>query len=310
MDDRIVVGYDTSPESVSAVRWAAGHAAYRGWTLEVVHVWGFAGREGGGAGDSWLGREVQEQVHRVAAEGAAIAVEAAPGVDARPVVLHGPPARVLVERAQGARSVVVGRRGAGLVNALVGSSATGVLHRARCPVVVVPAGAPAPAAARGPVVVGFDGSAGSSCALEAAFDQARVLGTDLCVVTAWTAAVETSSAPYWALGYPSQAPGDVAFQEAERMLDTARAWAATRRDVEVSFDAAPGRPSQVLVRRSRHASLVVVGTRGRGGFASLVLGSTSRAVVQRASSPVLVTRSGQTVLDQPPHRREPAAAGV
>lgn len=309
MDDKVVVGYDTSPESAAAVRWAAAQAAGRGWALEVVHVWGFAGREGGGAGESWLGREVQEQVRQVADEGARLAVEAVAGVDARPLVLHGPPARVLVDRAQDARMVVVGRRGAGLVAALVGSAATGVLHRARCPVVVVPAAVHA-GVSREPVLVGFDGSAGAFRALEAGCEQAAHLGTGVSVVTAWTAAAEASSAAYWALGYPSRSPGEVALDEAERVLERARSWAASRQDVEVQFDLAEGRPAQALVRRSRHASLLVVGTRGRGGFTSLVLGSTSRPVVQRAECPVLVTRSAEAVPEPRPPRPARATAGA
>lgn len=309
MDDRVVVGYDTSAESAAAVRWAATQALSRGWELDVVHVWGFAGREGGGAGESWLGREVQEQVRAVAEEGARIAVEAAPGVDARAEVRHGPPARVLVDRAADARLVVVGRRGAGLVTALVGSAATGVLHRARCPVVVVPAGVHA-GAGHEPVLVGFDGSAGAFRALEAGCDQASHLGTSVSVVTAWTTAVETTSPAYWALSYPQRSPAEVALEEAERVLERGRSWAASRRDVDVAFDLAEGRPAQVLVRRSRHAGLLVVGTRGRGGFASLVLGSTSRPVVQRAECPVLVTRSPEAVPEQRPPRPERATASA
>lgn len=295
MDDTVVVGYDTSPESAAAVRWAATQAAARGWALEVAHVWGFAGREGGGAGDTWLGRQVQAQVQEVAAEGAALATEAAPGVGARAVVLHGPPARVLAERGDEVRMVVVGRHGSGGVrSALVGSAATGVLHRARCPVVVVPAGTHAGTGVD-PVLVGFDGSPGAFGALEAACEQARRLGTDVRAVTAWSSTVETTSPRYWATTYPVHSPGEVALEEAERVADRARSWAAAQQDVTVTCDVAEGRAAQVLVRRSHHAGLVVVGTRGRGGFASLVLGSTSRAVVQRAGCPVLVTRGADAV---------------
>lgn len=295
MDDTVVVGYDTSPESAAAVRWAATQAAARGWALEVVHVWGFAGRDGGGAGETWLGRQVQAQVLEVAAEGAALAREAVPEVGVRALVLHGPPARVLAERGDGVRMVVMGRRGAGGGRAsLLGSVATGVLHRARCPVAVVPVGV-RPGTGREPVLVGFDGSPGSFGALEAACDQARRLDTDVLVVTAWTSAVEVASPRYWATTYPVRSPGEVALDEAERVADRARSWASAQQDVTVTCDVAEGRAAQVLQRRSHHAGLVVVGTRGRGGFASLVLGSTSRAVVQHAECPVLVTRGADAV---------------
>ncbi|WP_454049260.1 universal stress protein [Cellulomonas sp. Marseille-Q8402] len=295
MDDRVVVGYDTSPESAAAVRWAATQAAGRGWALDVVHAWGFAGREGGGAGDTWLGRQVQAQVHDVAAEGGGVATEAAPGVGVRAVVAYGPPARVLAERAEDARLVVLGRRGAGSARAtLLGSVTTGVLHRARCPVVVVPEGSHA-GAGRGPVLAGFDGSPGAFRSLEAACEQARRLGTEVVAVTAWTSTGETTSPRYWATSYPVRSPGEVALEEAERVAERARSWSAAQQDVTLSCDVAEGRAAHVLVRRSHHASLVVVGTRGRGGFASLVLGSTSRAVVQHAECPVLVTRGADAV---------------
>lgn len=310
MDDTVVVGYDTSPESAAAVRWAAAGAAARGWALEVAHVWGFAHREGGGAGDTWLGRQVQAQVLEVAAEGAALAAEAVPGVGARAVVLHGSPARVLAERGDEVRMVVVGRHGSGGVrSSLVGSVATGVLHRAHCPVVVVPVGTH-PGAGPAPVLVGFDGSPGSFGALEAACEQARRLGAEVLVVTAWTTTVETTSPRYWATTYPVRSPGEVALGEAERVADRARSWAAAQHDVTVTCDVAEGRAAQVLVRRSHHAALAVVGTRGRGGFAGLVLGSTSRAVVQRSGCPVLVTRGADAVpADTSPHPARTTAGG-
>jgi len=311
VEDRIVVGYDTSAESTAAVRWAASEAARRGWTLDVVHVWGFAGQEGGGAGDSWLGRRVLAQVQEIADEGAALARDAAPGLEARAVVLHGPPAAALVERASGARAVVLGRHGAGRsAGALIGSVTSGVLHHATCAVVVVPDEVRA-AGVGEPVVVGFDASPGGYGAFEAACDAARVHGTEVVALTAWTPTSETSALTYWASAYPRQSPGEVALAEAERVLERARSWAASRHDVSVTCDLAEGRAADVLVRRSRHASLVVVGTRGRGGFASLVLGSTSRTVVHRAHCPVLVTR-GVRPLEEgaPAHAADGSAGGV
>ncbi len=293
MGDTVVVGYDTSAESASAVRWAAVEAARRGWTLEVVHVWGFAGQEGGGAGGSWLGRQVLAQVQEVADEGASLARAAAPGVHAEGVVLHGPPGAVLVERAQDARAVVLGRHGSGRVRGtLVGSVASGVLHHATCPVVVIPEDSHR-AAAGEPVVVGFDGSPQGYGALEAACEHAALHGADVVALTGWTVTADVASTGYWALAYPRQSPGEVALAEAERVVERARSWSSSRHDVTVTCDVAEGRASDVLVRRSRHARLVVVGTRGRGGFTSLVLGSTSRAVVQRAHCPVLVTRGAR-----------------
>lgn len=308
MRDIVVVGYDGSRESTTAVRWAATQAALQGWALDVVHVWGFAGGEGGGAGTSWPGLEVRAAVREVAEEGVRVAREAAPGVAADSVVANGPPAAVLVEHAQDARLVVLGRHGAGRFGGtLVGSVTSGVLHHAHCAVAVVPDEAHV-GGSTDPVVVGFDGSPGSFGALEEACEQARVHGTEVSVVTAWSATGETTSVSYWVLAYPNRSPAEVAMDDAERVLERVWSWSASRHDVTVTCDIAEGRAGEVLVRRSRHASLLVVGTRGRGGFSSLVLGSVSRTAVQRAHCPVLVTRSAQAVREaDPPHQASVSA---
>ncbi|HEY0217848.1 MAG TPA: universal stress protein, partial [Cellulomonas sp.] len=152
----------------------------------------------------------------------------------------------------------------------------------------------------------FDGSSESFGALEAACEQARLRERGVTVLTAWSPAAETRSVTYWTLAYPSRSPGEVALEEAERTLDRARSWFVPQHDVAVTYDLVEGRGHEVLVRRSRHATLVVVGTRGRGGFTSLVLGSVSRAVVQRAHCPVLVTRAARAVREARPPLREPA----
>ncbi|WP_448630038.1 universal stress protein [Cellulomonas soli] len=79
----VVVGYDASQQSATAVRWAAREAARTGSPLLVVHVWGFAHQRTGGAGTSWLGAQVIAGVQAVADEGVAVALEAAPDVHAR-----------------------------------------------------------------------------------------------------------------------------------------------------------------------------------------------------------------------------------
>jgi nucleotide-binding universal stress UspA family protein len=230
-------------------------------------------------------------------------------VVAQACVEHGSPAGVLVDRARHARLAVLGRHGAGrFAGALIGSVTSGVLHHAACPVVVVPEGLDEDVPEGNlPVLVGFDGSAESFGALEAGCDQARLRGAALTVVTAWTVGAETSRPTYWATAYPSRAPGEVAVAEGERTLDRARSWFTPQHDLTVSYDLAEGRAQEVLVRRSRHAGLVVVGTRGRGGFTSLVLGSVSRAVVHRAHCPVLVTRSPRAVQETWPTEDRPVA---
>jgi len=295
MNETVVVGYDDSAESAAAVRWAATEAVRFGAPLEVVHVWGFAGEPHGGAGTSRLGEQVLAAVQGVADAGVDIARETTPGVEVSAVVRHGSVAEALVDLSHDALLVVVGRRGSGRVpGGLLGSVAHAVLHLAHCPVVVVPAvdAGSTPGAGSDEVVAGFDGSPGAYQALAAAAAAARVRGGGVRVLTAWSPASETRSMTYWAVAYPDASPGEVALGRAEHAQAEAREWWATQHpDVPVEWELPVGLPVEALVTASRDAGLVVVGARGRGGLASLLLGSVSRAVVHGAHGPVEVTRS-------------------
>jgi nucleotide-binding universal stress UspA family protein len=295
MSGAVVVGYDESPESADAVRWAALEAVRHGCALDVVHVWGFAHEPHGGAGSSPLGQRVLAAVEEVAHAGAQIARAAAPGVDVRAAVHHGPPAQVLVGLAHEARVLVLGRHGSGrFPGGFLGSVAGAVLAHAPCPVVVVPEGA-VTGESYGSVVVGFDGSPGAYGALDAAARAATERGASLQVVTAWSPATETRALSYWALAYPDATPGEVALGRAEVLQEAARTWLAERSPgLEVGWDIEGGRAVEVLTEASRHADLTVVGARGLGGLTGLLLGSVSRGVVHRAQNAVLVTRAVET----------------
>lgn len=296
MRSAIVVGYDGSPQAAIAVRWAAERAQEQGRPLTVVHAWGFAGQPQGGAGDSWLGDQVVAQVREVAEEGGRIASAAAPGVSVEPVLEHGSPVSVLAARGVHAPMVVLGRHGSGRSpGPLLGSVTSGVLHHAPTAVAVVPETLRA-ADATGPVVVGFDGSSAAYVAVERGRDVAEALGVELQVLVAWTPTVQAVSPRLRALdAMRAPAAADGARQAAEQVADQARRWCQTRPELPSTVRLVEGRAKDVLVRRSADAALVVVGTRGRGGFVSLVLGSVSRAVVHRGHCPVLVTRDPEAV---------------
>lgn len=286
----VVVGYDASERSAAAVRWAAREAARTASPLLVVHVWGFAHQRTGGAGTSWLGAQVVAGVQAVADEGVAVALAAAPDVHARGFVGHGPPAQVLVDHSRDARLVVLGRHGTGWVReAVVGSVAAGVVQHAFCPVAVVPEGE---WTAHGVVLVGVDGSAGADLALDTAAELALARDAELRAVTTWTSVPVTSTMSYWVVAYPDATPDQLALAHAEQVQEVARArLARTAPEAKASWEITEGRAADVLVRASQSADLVVVGARGRGGLAGLLLGSVSRGVVRRAACPVLVTRA-------------------
>lgn len=138
----------------------------------------------------------------------------------------------------------------------------------------------------GGVVVGLDGSSGARAALREAAREASSHGLELHVLRAWTM-TSAPDVPSWGQGY---VPSHVELEEAVR--------AEVAHDVEavlgpepgcvVHVHAVRGSASKRMIEASQSAALVVVGSRGRGGFAGLLLGSTSEQLVRFSRCPVLV----------------------
>lgn len=135
------------------------------------------------------------------------------------------------------------------------------------------------------IVVGVDGSQGARAALEYATREAALRRAQLRVVYAWQISPVVYSSGY--------APDlDEGFNEAAETLAREAVAAVKELDgtVECEGEAVEGQPALVLLREARDADLIVVGNRGHGGFASLLLGSVSHQVVQHAHCPVTVVR--------------------
>jgi nucleotide-binding universal stress UspA family protein len=144
----------------------------------------------------------------------------------------------------------------------------------------------------GRVVVGVDGSEASAAALRFAAEEARLRGGTLVAVHAWT------FMPPAAVGDPGVIPvAAVTLMEdleAERAAATAlveESVADVLGDAEVEVLAAEGSAGEVLVEAAAGADLVVVGSRGRGGLKSALLGSVSGHVANHAPCPVVIVRS-------------------
>jgi nucleotide-binding universal stress UspA family protein len=290
-EQTIVVGVDGSTGSDEAVLWAVGLAANRGLSLHVVHAlrlsvpWQGVGiAEATVVVDSF--RDSGERILRDA-------VRLARGVDESVTITTdmptGPPVPLLIELSRSVRMVVVGHTGVGgFSDMLLGSTAAAVVSHAHCPVLVVrgrfgPAGVPE----EGPVVVGIDGSPVSEVAVALAFDEASLRGVALIALHAWyddTYGARYSSGQYL-MEWDSIKDGELLLL-AERLAG----WQEKYPDVEVRRELVGARPRHALLEWSARAQLVVVGSRGRGGFRSMLLGSTSQALVHHAQCPVLVAR--------------------
>ncbi len=179
--------------------------------------------------------------------------------------------------------MVVGCRGRTGQHRLLGPVSTGLIHHAHCPVAVIhDEEACSPQSMRLPVVVGIDGSRASELATEIAFDEASWRGVDLVALHVWSDADISTAYGIDPAGVQSAAD--------ETLAKSLAGWQERYPEVAVQRVVEFERPARHLLEQAEKAQLVVVGSHGRGGFAGMVLGSVSTAVVQEARVPVIVAR--------------------
>lgn len=260
----VVAGIDGSPSSVAAAQYAADWAERSGAELHLVH----GSRHGQSGGDV---------LRRVA--DCLTAQHPSVSIICRDV--PGAGSAVLVEESGAAELTVVGSRGGGSIpTATLGATAAIVATHAKGPVVIArtPAALPGPDL---PVLVGVDGSDHSVTALDFAFDVAHRTNAPMVAVHVWWAGRMAPDADvrHWA-----ETAGAV-------LGDALEPWRAKFPDVRLEEKLVRGADvAEDLVAESAHAGLVVVGTRGHGGFAGLLLGSVSLSVAQHAHCPVAIVR--------------------
>lgn len=281
----VVVGYDGSDVCAVAVGFAVDEARMRGLTLEVMTAWDQPtvdlGMGAGAAIDPGMSEVVARQAAELAAEGAAATSDS--GVEVTSTAVMGPAGAALVERSRTADLLVLGSHGRHAVSdLLLGGVSRQVAAHSGCPVVVV-----RDSPATRVVVVGIDGSAQAGRALDFAFDEASRRGWSLRVLHAWDVSVigfDVDASTYPAGGIFD----DVKDAEARLSAEVLAGHVGRYPDVEVHVCLRRGSPAQLLVEASREASLLVVGSRGRGGFASLLLGSVSHKVIHRSACSVAI----------------------
>jgi nucleotide-binding universal stress UspA family protein len=296
---RAVVGYDGTQAARRAVDWAADEATRRRLRLEVVYA---VDRGVLAAAPTstmpWVPSHAVSAADAVTAEGVDRARARHGQLSVVGTTLVGSPRSVLVDTARNAELLVVGSRGhEGLGSAVLGSVATSTVVHAPCPVVVVRGDHFVSPGPQHPVVVGVDDSEPAACALRHAADLAASAHAPLRIVCArrplpldgWVRA-------YWRAVTPTLDPVEVTDEAARVILGRAKnAVHAQQPGVAVHAVMAEGPPAGVILAHARDAALVVVGARGRGNVAGLLLGSVSHGVVHGAQCPVLVVHAGAEI---------------
>ncbi|MDA3644317.1 universal stress protein [Saccharopolyspora indica] len=265
---QVVVGVDSSTGSLAAATWAVEEAELR--RVEQVQIVM-------ATGDRSTDDEAWETVSSILSRFSS----RQPGLEVTARVVHGDPADVLVQLSDTAELVVVGSRGRGpLAATLLGSVSAKVATHARSPVVVV-----RDHRSDGPVVVGLDNSPRSRAALRYALDAAARYECELLAVQVWEYVEPTPIVP--PLEHELVELRDEALRGlAEQLSGCAEAYP----NVPVHRIAQRGHPVAELAAAAEGARLLVVGHRGRGGFAGLLLGSVAAGVLHHAPCPVAVVR--------------------
>lgn len=175
--------------------------------------------------------------------------------------------------------VVLGRRGLGeFTGGLIGSVSSAVAQHAQCPVALID-GWSRVADGRGPVVVGVDGSPNSQRALGLAFEESSLHHAQLIALHAWSDQ-DLSTLPV----------GVEQTLEQSVLETSVGGWCERFPDVSVRQKLVRDRPVRHLLEMADDAQMIVVGSRGRGGFPGMTLGSTSAALMHITPCPLLIAR--------------------
>jgi nucleotide-binding universal stress UspA family protein len=282
MTEPIVVGVDGSGRSLRALDWAARSAVVHHSPLKIVHVL-----------PRWVedipffppGRfeEAAKRGRRIVDEATERALRHHPDLDVDPAFPYGTaPAKALLDQAEHAKALVLGAKGMGLGNLALGSVSFQVAGHAACPVIVVND----LVEGNDEIAVGTDLSAHAHSALGYAFQSASLLGARLRVIY-------VSVMPYPPKPPLLDEPDPKELSEEHRLAVEEQISELRKQypEVEVILDL-PLRttPREALTRATDRADLLVLGTRGGGGFHGLAMGSVTHHLLHQSACPLAIVR--------------------
>ncbi|MCZ4517589.1 universal stress protein [Rhodococcus ruber] len=282
----ILVGIDGSAEAEAAARWAATYAEKVHATVRLVHAvpvgdwYGSAEFVDGGALERDLRAMGRKQLVR--AQGAIHDV--APTVTVETVNVDGTIASYVADT--GAEMVVLGSRKSSAIRDLtLGSNSLRVVTHAHCPVLLLRGESERKEAGR-PIVVGIDGSEQSDRALGIALELADNMGTPVVAVNYWGFAAQPG------LGTGFDGVDWVSVGEHEKLWLERHVGKMHEKYPEVTLTtvSAQSSPTRGLRAMSVSASMLVVGSRGRGVLRGAILGSVGQNLVHHADCSVLIVR--------------------
>jgi len=281
MTGSVLVDVNDSPASGRAVEWAAARAADLGAPLRLVHVMHESVRQ---SGDTRVADAAESSADALLERAAATVAQIAPSAEVTSVIEYGDPLKVFVRLSEDAELIVVGsdtstderpsRRG---------TRGFRIAAASKTAVAVIP---DLDLTGRRGVVVGADGSEPSQNALAFAIAEADRLGEPLIAVNAWTNPVVYG----YDVTFPVEYLDDLD-EAGQRTLDHAlEGITSAYPNVDVQRVVVEGDPVIALADAAGTASLLVIGSHGRGAVARLLLGSVSHGLLAHLVAPTVVVR--------------------
>lgn len=281
----VVVGFDGSAPSRTALRHAVAQARLRGAPVRVIAAFDYNWQGGRFGGVEVLEQAVRQNFQTMVDEAIVEIRTTTPGLAITGAAVLGSAGPVLADASRAAALVVVGNRGhGGFGGLMLGSVGQHVATHARCPVIVVRGTVDT---TDGPIVVGADGSDRADHTLSVAFEEAARRGTALIAIRAYQLPVPHG---LMSIGTVPFDPAELKRAAAEALATSVRPWREKYPDVKVETLVAQGSAGRVLVDVSSTAGLVVVGSRGHGAIAGTLLGSVGLQLLHHADCPVLIVR--------------------